>query len=182
MKRYICILLSVVMLLTCVLISAPSAEAATKAGESKAISIVFDNSGSMYKGGNQAWCRATYATEVFASMLNEGDILHIYPMNPITIEGKEYSMQNPFAITDASQAYLIRSILTKGRGDTHIESIDCAIKGLESIQADKKYLLVLSDGDVFYRNRKELSANESKKQLDEYFNQVQHESAYPLPF
>jgi hypothetical protein len=34
---------------------------AAKADSSRAIAIVFDNSGSMYDAGDQAWCRATYA-------------------------------------------------------------------------------------------------------------------------
>lgn len=32
------------------------------------IAIAFDNSGSMYD--NRAWCRAKYAMEIFASMLD----------------------------------------------------------------------------------------------------------------
>ena len=145
--------------------------AAAKKDESRAIAIVFDNSGSMYDYGDQSWCRATYATEVFASMLNKGDTLLIYPMNPFLIDGKEYTMSNPFRITDAAQANLIRNIYTPKAGDTHIESIDSAISGLQQIQADKKYMIVLSDGDVFYRNRTEMSQNESRRQLDSYFQQ-----------
>lgn len=151
------------------LIGPPTAYAAPKTEETRAIGIVFDNSGSMYKNDNQAWCRATYATEVFASMLNKGDILQIYPMNPVVIGGKTYSMDAPFVITDASQANQIREILTPGRGDTHIESVDCAIQGLKKATADQKYMVVLTDGDTFYRSGQDLGKQESTRQLDEYF-------------
>ena len=43
---------------------------AEKSEINRNIAIVFDNSGSMYVRGEKAWCRATYAMEVFASMLN----------------------------------------------------------------------------------------------------------------
>ena len=69
MKRFISILLVLVLLLASVLTYAPEVSAA-KATESRTIAIVFDNSGSMYLNKELAWCRATYAMEVFASMLN----------------------------------------------------------------------------------------------------------------
>ena len=49
-------LMAVVLLLSAMLVSAPQSYAAEKGGESRAIAIVFDNSGSMYQAGNQAWC------------------------------------------------------------------------------------------------------------------------------
>lgn len=167
MKRYVSILLAVVLLATCLLVAAPGVYAAGKATESRGIAIVFDNSGSMYIKGEQAWCRATYAMEVFASMLNAGDTLQIYPMHPITVDGKDYTMENPLEIKNASQATSIRRIYTKDAQGTPIESIDCAVKGLQKLQASKKYMIVLTDGDVFYENDKELSSSATKKALDE---------------
>ena len=137
------------MLLSCMLMCVPTAYAATKKGESRAIGIVFDNSGSMYSGSNQAWCRATYAMEVFASMLNAGDVLQIYPMWPIDVGGKTYTMDEPFQITDSAQASLIRDIYTPEAWGTPIESIDSAANGLQSVQADKKYMIILTDGSTF---------------------------------
>ncbi len=172
MRKLTSTVLAVFLFLLCIYIAPPDASAAVKSGDTRAIAIVFDNSGSMYLHDNQAWCRATYATEVFASMLNKGDILQIYPMNPFKIGDKEYSMDNPFQITDASQAYLIRDIYTEGIGDTHIESMDSAISGLKKLTADKKYLVVLSDGEDFYRNRLPLGQDESRRQLDSYFREA----------
>lgn len=166
MKRCLGILLAVLLLFGCMLSSTPKVYASTKAGESRAIAIVFDNSGSMYSGGNQAWCRATYAMEVFASMLNVGDVLQIYPMWPITVGGKTYTMDDPLQITDASQASTIRDIYTEVPSGTPIESIDCAANGLQSIQADKKYMIVLTDGGTFSKNGIDLSKDLTRKELD----------------
>lgn len=159
-------LLAVFLLLTCFLTGAPTVRAAQKATESRAIAIVFDNSGSMYQEGNQAWCRATYAMEVFASMLNEGDVLQIYPMWPITAGGKTCTMENPFQITDAAQASTIRDIFTENASGTPIESIDCAAKGLQSVKADKKYMIVLTDGGTFSKNDNGLTKERTRKELD----------------
>ena len=166
MKRYISMILVVFLLITCIFIETPKVYASGKNNESRAIAIVFDNSGSMYDDGDQAWCRATYAMEVFASMLNVGDVLQIYPMWPITASGKEYTMENPLQINDAAQASLIRDIFTPDASGTPIESVDCAAAGLKKIQANKKYLIVLTDGGTFSKNGYGLTKDRTKKELD----------------
>lgn len=169
MKRCTSMILAVLLLLTCLFTGSPAVYASTKTGESRAIAIVFDNSGSMYNDGDQAWCRATYAMEVFASMLNEGDTLLIYPMHPITVGNKEYTMDNPLQVTQSAQASIIRDIYTPKASGTPIESVDCAVQGLQTLQADKKYMIVLTDGNCFYQNGSEMSASETKRQLDARF-------------
>jgi len=165
-KKYVSVILVIALLLTCIFAGSSSIYASGKANQSRAIAIVFDNSGSMYDEGDQAWCRATYAMEVFASMLNAGDTLLIYPMHPITVGGKEYTMEAPFRITDASQASSIREIFTADAGGTPIESIDCAVTGLQGMQADKKYMIVLTDGGTFSKNGNGLSKERTKSELD----------------
>ncbi len=168
MKKYISVLLMVALLCTSILIG-PSTVSAAKTQNARTIAIVFDNSGSMYEKGNKAWCQATYAMEVFASMLNPGDTLQIYPMAAITVGNKQYTMNNPLEITDSSQANSIRDIYTEKTKGTPIESIDCAVKGLKSIQGTKKYLVVLTDGETFHKNGIRLSQNNTKKELDNRF-------------
>ena len=169
MKKCISLFLTLFLLLTFVVIDAPTVYASTKVNPSRAIAIVFDNSGSMYinddNSPNMAWCRATYAMEVFASMLNSGDTLQIYPMHPISVGGKEYTMNSPLQITNASQAATIRDIYTEKASGTPIESIDAATEGMQKVKADKKYLIVLTDGDKFNG----LNEKNAKKQLDERF-------------
>lgn len=166
MKRIVSLFLAFILLFSCMLVGTTAVYAA-KTDSSRGIAIVFDNSGSMYDVGDQAWCRATYAMEVFASMLNTGDTLQIYPMHPITVGDKEFTMQNPLQITDATQASTIREILTKNAGGTPIESIDCAVQGLQKIQTDKKYLVVLTDGGTFSKNGYGLSRDRTKTELDQ---------------
>lgn len=166
LKRYVSIFLVILMLITCLMTNNVNVNASQKAGQSRAIAIVFDNSGSMYEDNGQAWCRATYAMEVFASMLNAGDVLQIYPMHPIDIGGKKYTMQKPFQITDATQASSIRDIFTDNAEGTPIESIDSAISGIKKVKADKKYTVILTDGDSFFVNDNELSTSRTKDELD----------------
>ena len=67
MKKIISLFLTVILLFTCVLVGTTTVYAA-KADNSRSIAIVFDNSGSMYDAGDQAWCRATYAMEVLEEL------------------------------------------------------------------------------------------------------------------
>ena len=169
MRKSTSVLLAILLLITYVFTANTVVYAAKKAENSRAIAIVFDNSGSMYLEGNMAWCRATYAMEVFAAMLNKGDTLQIYPMHPITVGGKEYTMENPFMINDASQSALIREIYSPKAEGTPVESIDAAVEGIKKITADEKYVIVLTDGTTFYKNEVELTDAESIPELDNRF-------------
>lgn len=148
-KKIASLLLAFCLLITSLTLNAPTVDAAQKATFSRHIGIVFDNSGSMYLDKKTDWCRATYAMEVFASMLNKGDVLTIYPMHPIEVAGKQYTMEKPFQITDSSQSAKIREIYTPDAKGTPIKTIDFAANGIAKAKADKKYLIVLTDGDSF---------------------------------
>ena len=169
MKKVLTHILVVIFLISSLFVCNLSVSAG-KTEIRRSIAIVFDNSGSMYVKGEKAWCRATYAMEVFASMLNKGDSLSIHPMNPIEVNGQKYTMDSPFIITDPNQASQIREIYTENAQDTHIETIDAAIKQLSSSQTTNNYMIVLTDGQVFYENGKELSTFETEKKLSERFN------------
>lgn len=173
MKKCISVTLAVFLLLSCLMVGIPTVSAAGKVTEAREIAIVFDNSGSMYVDDYnkplKAWSQATYAMEVFASMLNKGDVLSIYPMHEIEVGSEKYTMEKPLKITDASQASKIRDIYTPKALATPIESVESAIEGLKKSSLNKKYLIVLTDGDVFYRNGKKLSTDKTKKALDDNF-------------
>ena len=119
---------------------------------SRAIAIVFDNSGSMYAGSNMAWCRATYAIEVFASMMNQGDTLQVFPMYEVTAKGKSYTSQSPVTVSGGGDISVIREMYTPHAGDTPIETIGDAHQALQRSSADEKWLIVLTDGAEFYEN------------------------------
>ena len=175
MKKCISVMLAVFLLLSCLMVGIPTVSAAGKAYEPREIAIVFDNSGSMYVDDYnkplKAWSQATYAMEVFASMLNKGDVLSIYPMHEIEVGSDKYTMENPLKITDASQASKIREIYTPKALTTPIESIDRAIEGLKKSSLSKKYLIVLTDGDVFYKNNKNLKTK-TKSELESRFTKA----------
>lgn len=143
---------------------------AQKTETRRAIAIVFDNSGSMYNKGEKAWSRATYAMEVFAEMLNENDVLSVYPMHPITVDGSEYSQDAPLVINGPADAPKIRRIYTENPLGTPIETITKAHDGLNSTSGfDEKWLIVLTDGDTFngYKDSTE-TAKALKERLEPY--------------
>ncbi len=176
LRRALCLVLALLMLLPAAL---PAMAAGGKATKQRAIAVVFDNSGSMYEGDpdfRKAWCRATYAIEVFAAMMNDGDVLEIYPMNPIEVAGAVYTMEDPLVIDSQSKVPLIQQIYTPGAGRTHIESIYAAFEGLKDHQGKEQWLVVLTDGALFYENQgqNEIWDTEDRltQVLSEYNNSV----------
>ena len=155
------------MLLFSALSISSAAVGATKRSTSRAIAIVFDNSGSMYMQQNKAWCRATYAIEVFASMMNDGDVLQVYPMYDVTVGGVTYTSQNPFTISGGDDTSVIQTMYSPYAGDTPIETIGDAYNGVKKVKADEKWLIVLTDGAVFYENGEELLGNATEQRLAE---------------
>lgn len=164
MKKFLSVFLVLVLLLTCMVTGSSKVHASNKADTARVIGIVFDNSGSMYTQGNQAWCRATYAMEVFASMLNKGDTLLIFPMNPVKVDGVEYTRNTPYKITDAANSIKVREMYTPDPGGTPIESIDSSVAYMKEIQSDNKYLIILTDGTEFSQGGKTLK--NTKQELD----------------
>ena len=180
MKKCVSIILAAILLFSCIYVGTPEVYAAKKPEKTRAIAIVFDNSGTMYIGdedSRKTWCRATYAMQALATMMNPSDVMQIYPMNPIQIGNSDnpkdsdvYTRERPLVVKkeNASQ---IQEIFTPRAGDTHIEAVTLAREGLAKTNADEKWLIVLTDGTVFYRNGIELSVQESIRQLTEEFNQ-----------
>ena len=162
------------LMLACVLLLSAAGTAALAAngtkGASRAIAIVYDNSGSMYVNQNMAWCRAMYAIEVFASMMNEGDTLQVYPMYELTAGGRSYTSQDPVTVSGGGDISVIRELFTPRAGDTPIETIGDAFSGLQKTSADEKWLIVLTDGDEFYENEQPLGSN-TKTRLSEVLTQ-----------
>lgn len=155
-----CALLLAVLMI--ILLTVPTS-AAVFQSPSRAIAIVFDNSGSMYYASNAtAWCRATYAIEVFASMMNDGDVLEVYPMYEVEVDGNTYNDNNPVRITNKTSS-IIRSMYTPKAAATPIETIDRAFSGVTAVTADEKWLIVLTDGDEFYENGKGLGTGDATK-------------------
>lgn len=172
MKKCISGILSLLLVLS--LLAGPAYAAdggGQKSASTNAIAIVFDNSGSMYASGSMAWCQATYAMEVFAAMMNSGDTLQIYPMNEIDLNGTPYSSDSPLIINGTADAARIQDIFTHGVGLTPIESLPVAHDGLLRTQADQRWLIVLTDGNTFWENGAEISAEETRDHLSQLLGQ-----------
>ena len=170
-RRLAAVLLALLMILSFCNVDA-SAAGAVKKTTKRAIGIVFDNSASMYyKPNAKRWCSATYAMEVFASMLNEGDVLQIYPMQPIEVQGSTYDYDHPMEIKSKSDVSRIREIYSPVAEWTYIATVPAAFNGLQKTQADEKWLIVLTDGDRFtdFKDGKEymMPVDDTKKQLSE---------------
>lgn len=118
---------------------------------SRVINIVYDDSTSMYNTDGvevDTWCQAKYAMEVFVSMMSEKDTINIYYMSDyyqtkatpkarVTLRGKDGVASNVSKIHNAK---------TKARG-TPFDSVKKAYKDLTGAKADKKWLVVLTDGN-----------------------------------
>ena len=125
-KRLLALLAALILIISAVPAFATGSNAATKKETTRAIAIVYDNSGSMFASNTpQAWCQATYAVEVFAAMMNKGDKLLIYPMNPVRTDGGKYST-NPIELTGGGDLSKIRNIESERDADTPVETIDYA--------------------------------------------------------
>lgn len=178
MKRLLLILLAFSLVAGCLPWMSTPAQAASGTEVVRDIAIVFDNSGSMYKpmGGveesRMAWCRATYAMEAFATMMNAKDTMYIYPMHPIEVNGQAYSDSNPLRVTQKNAA-TIRDIYTPEPWGTPIETISIAYEGLKQSKADEKWLIVLTDGSEFSRNGSGLGSKTQKALEEELSRCVQ---------
>ncbi len=124
------------------------------------IAVVFDNSGSMYSDYNaQGWCRAKYAMEIFASMLNyeqrgtvPGDELRIYPMWAVTTDGSKPTEESagstdPILISSMSDIEKIHNLFTIRAWSTPYSTVEKAYSSLTTSTAPQKWLLVLTDGE-----------------------------------
>lgn len=121
------------------------------------IAVVYDNSGSMYNN-TKAWCRAKYAMEIFASMLNydNGDVLKIFPMWGVTTDGSTPTSGGSYApilIKSMDDIDKISNIYTPVAGDTPFAPADEAFAELRKSGADVKWLVVLTDGGFNQRER-----------------------------
>ena len=156
--------LSVILAVILLWMSLPSAQAAnySKVEKSYDIAVVFDNSGSMYN--NEAWCRAKYAMEIFASMLNydKGDKLKIFTMWGIATDGSKPGQytNGSFSADIGSSADIdkISNLYTIIPGGTPFAPVTEAYEYLKNSDAVERWLLVLTDGD-FNQEARGVKAN-----------------------
>ncbi len=145
----------------------------TKVEKTYDIAIVFDNSGSMY-GGSFYWCRAKYAMEIFASMLNyDTDKLTIFPMWEVVTDGSTPDSGGSYAaieIRSKSDIDKISNMFTVNPSHTPFEPVIEAYDYLQSSSAEEKWLIVLADGIFNFDTRENannyINSGETKYKTD----------------
>lgn len=126
----------------------------TKHGKTRAIYVVFDNSGSMYSPGNMAWSQATYAMEVFSAMMNfeNGDTMKIFPMHEVTTNGNGGTDRtSSISINSTSDIQQIHNMYTPNPLGTPYTQVNVAAQELAALMdsgtVEEGWLVVLTDGD-----------------------------------
>lgn len=149
------LMLLMVVSVFCTIPFTASAATITTSAKSYDIAVVFDNSGSMYqpdsKGDSKAWCRAKYAMEIFASMLNyeNGDRLRIYPMWEVTTDGSQPDSGGSYAaieIKSKADIDKISKLYTVHPNNTPFAPVLEAHEYLKTSSATEKWIIVLTDG------------------------------------
>lgn len=171
-SRAIAVLLTV-LTITALSLNAMTVSAAKNSSVSKTertydIAVVFDNSASMYE--NKAWCRAKYAMEIFASMLdyNNGDKLGVYPMWEVTTDGSQPDSGGSFSaieIRSKNDIDKLHNLYTVDPAGTPFEPVTEAYKALKSSSATDRWLIVLTDGEFNGKKRGEVARVNLQKEL-----------------
>ena len=111
----------------------------------RVVSIVFDDSGSMYKNTDR-WAYTSYAMQSFAAMMGSQDVLYITYLNaPVGTVKVDLS--------DGAKSKTVRdfySIMFGGSTPNKVESgIECLRREYANYKANAKYyLVVMADGEL----------------------------------
>ena len=168
MKKLLSILIMVLMLMSPMMLI--KAEAEETQEPKRVINVVYDDSGSMIQISGEkydTWCQAKYSMEVFASMLGKNDTMNIYVMsdymtgtgNPpkLTLSGSDGATANVKSVHE---------MLTNAQ-DTPFRSVEKAYYDLTTMEADEKWLVVLTDGEF---NEYIGQSDRGKGAIDQYFS------------
>ena len=155
MKKIISKILILAMMLTLLEpFSIRSNADAKKNTTSRAIYVVFDNSGSMYGADNMSWSQATYAMEVFAAMMNfeNGDMMKVFPMHNVSTDGNSGSqVKSSIQIESRDDIAQIHNMYTPQPLGTPYTQVNNAANELAQVidggQVQEGWLVVLTDGD-----------------------------------
>lgn len=169
------LLLTLLMVLNVFVAIPLTANAAKKTEKSYEIAVVFDNSGSMYDEGSfKGWCRAKYAMEIFASMLNydKGDKLWIYPMWEVTDgipKNGDKGSYDPIPITKKEDINRITNLYTTNPAGTPFAPVVEAHKYMMTSKATDRWIIVLTDGKFNLGDDRTSGASFSKESLETKF-------------
>ena len=114
----------------------------------KIISVVYDDSGSMYDA-DSSWSAANYAMQAFAALLNEEDEMYITYMSDVGYE-TEGAVDIDLSDMDSAVKWIREGEKVGHSGGTPMRSVQIAMDKLKSIQEDDPntqfWLVILTDG------------------------------------
>ena len=148
-KKHLGFILSIFFLLCSLDHSSLIISHATENAPSRIINVVYDDSGSMINNGKlvDTWCQAKYSMEVFAAMLGAKDTMNVYVMSDY--DNGMMSAPPRLTLSGASGAEAnvnqVHSMLTAA-GNTPFNTVRKAYEDLTRMQADEKWLVILTDG------------------------------------
>jgi hypothetical protein len=130
---------------------------------SKAIHIVYDDSGSMIEDGGvyfDRWGQAKYAMEVFAALLEENDLMNVYYMSDFAAAGKADAPARIVIKGSESAGERVAKIhdTVTNSSDTPFDAVAKAYADLRNADAQEKWLVVLTDGE-FNRLNSQITSN-----------------------
>ena len=176
-KKIVALLIHLVLIFA---FSTPlTAQSYTTDQRSKAIHVVYDDSGSMiydYGVYVDRWGQAKYAMEVFAAMLEEKDAMRVYYMSDFdTSIGGSINAPAKITILGAEPPGIrvskIHNTVTFA-ANTPYDAVAKAYADLKNQNTDEKWLVVLTDGE-FNRLNGQSVANVD---VDSFFSQYVTES------
>lgn len=178
MKKILSLMMAIIMALSCITIGQPISTDASVKTKSRAINIVFDDSGSMAQKGVTSWSQAKYAMEVFAAMMGENDSMTIYPMSSYSYKNdssRSDSWEKTISISGSEKASKRVQKIEKMNGDngiyrnTPIQSVEAAGDALVKNSSNEKWLVILTDG-TFDRGTdgSHIGASETRNTILEY--------------
>lgn len=145
--------------------------------KTRTINIVYDDSRSMVLDGSTSWSQAKYAMKVFAAMMGEEDKINIYPMTSFATKGdgnKSDSWGTVISMTGKDSPDSRVDKIEKMNGDnskfwdTPIGSVEAAGNALASDTSNEKWLVILTDGNQFYRDGQVIGADETRNVILQY--------------
>lgn len=155
-RKILTLFLTMAMLITLFVGSVPQIAKAeeNRTETKKIINIAFDNSGSMFWTQKykpmKSWCRAKYAMEVFASMMNEQDELKIFPINPVSTGSSPKGSVQHIVMNKQNATEKISNMATVNNENyTSFHAVQSAyndLKKAKNSENSEKVLIILSDG------------------------------------
>lgn len=161
MKRTVSSILAMLTVLASMVMILPQTVSAESLYVKKIVSVVYDDSSSMFDGGLKNWAYASYAMQAFCGLLNSEDQLFVTYMSDVGSNNDNHSIDSyspdSLSLDDKSIQGSIDSIRENYNSyGTPYNAVDIAMKKLQSVNDPdpntQYWLVVITDGQFFDSN------------------------------